>query len=260
MVYPPGPVMLRSIDPRLWIDAVESCPQHYAKLCRILEKCVFSWQDRDRLVEAGAALLPCDASMSDPQMVCAGLRLATVLSCGSTKRVAELEKAKVGEFANEAMYLYPDDCHIAGAALSYLNNLANCDDELHGLAQLGVEPQCLVAMTQWTARNDIQAHADFILARIRNYNGNEEDFGDFDFADVPVLPPLRSTGLAPPQPSGLRPPQGWSAFHGWYPQCRDACAESHVEYPYAFPDRAWTDVRGYGWHPSRSWNNAWFGC
>jgi len=226
---------LHRIDPRLWVEAFGSCPQLYAKLCRIIVKGHGSWQDRDSLVKAGAALLPCGAPMRDPQKVAAGLRLATVLSCGSTDRVAELERARVGEFANEAMYLYPDDHHIAMAALSYLNNVANCESELRGLAQLGVEPQCLAAMQRWPDRFSIQEHADYILARIRNYNGNEAE--DIDAYESWTTPPISPHAA-----------QMWPDFH---------CRYSHAVYQHpVYYYMTCNDLRSNFWHSNHfAWSS-----
>ena len=165
--YLKGQILLRDLDPTLWKDAVESCPRLYAKLCNVVAKCQTSWQDRDRLVEAGAAQLPSRAPLGDPLKVRAGLRLATLLSCGSFERVAELEKGEGGaKLAKSAMQEYPDDMQIAIAALAYLSNLSMCGEMQCRLIELKVGLECLAAMERWPGRSPIQDNGGRVLEAI----------------------------------------------------------------------------------------------
>jgi len=159
--------LLRATDPRLWIAAAQTFPAMYRSVCRIISRWPLNYTDRDLLLEANAAVLPSLAAVSDPLSVTVGIQLAVTLSCGCEKRVALLERESLSTRVVEALAQHIDNDDVLIAAMGYLFNVAQCEEQWPTLQSLDVKSYCQKVSMKMPNHVQVQEYAHHILDVIR---------------------------------------------------------------------------------------------
>lgn len=155
--------LLRGTDPRLWTAAARACPSLYPQLNSVISKWPCSMQDRDVLLESGAAVLPSLADPSDLDQALAAMALGVRLSCGSVRRVALLEEHGLSAMILRALQLHGEDDDILVRALAYFNNMLNCDEQRPVVAALPISAICQDAICRLGGHAEVQDLAENIL-------------------------------------------------------------------------------------------------
>jgi len=159
--------LLRGTDPSLWIAAAQTFPAMYRSVCRIISRWPLNYTDRDLLLEANAAVLPKLANVSDPLSVTVGFQLAVTLSCGCEKRVALLERELLSTRVVEALAQHIDNDDVVIAAMGYLFNVAQCEEQWPTLKSLDVRSYCQKVSMRMPNHTQVQEYAHHILDVVR---------------------------------------------------------------------------------------------
>jgi hypothetical protein len=155
--------LLRGTDPRLWITAAQTFPSLYLSVCKVILRWPLNYKDRLELLDANAVILPKLAVASDPKSVAVGCQLSVMLSCGCEQRVARLEREMTSARAVEALKQHSADDDVVIAALGYLYNVAQCEEQWPTLVQLGVRPLCINAQARLHDHPMVKEYVKYLL-------------------------------------------------------------------------------------------------
>jgi len=156
-------LLLRGTDPKLWVAAAQACPEMHQSVCRIMSRWPLNYKDRDLLLDANAAVLPKLARVADPVSITAGFQLAVTLSCGCEHRVALLERESLSTRVVEALKRHIDNDDVVIAAMGYLFNVAQCEEQWPTLKLLDIGSYCMKVLHRMPDHAQIQMYAHHIL-------------------------------------------------------------------------------------------------
>jgi len=156
--------LLHDTCPRLWMAAAQAYPELLPCVSKILMKWPLNYEDRDFLVDTVGATLPAAAiPTSDLSATVVGCELAVMLSCGSERRVAILERANLSTKVVEALKQHDEQDDVIPPAMGYLFNVAQCKESWQTLRQLELEPVCRNALQRFPEHPLVQECAPLIL-------------------------------------------------------------------------------------------------